>query len=608
MSTQTEVAAAPSTDTESSESVIQLNPILSQRWALGYAHVGITIYFALFFTYLSHQSLFHTDLWGHVAYGEWMLSHRALPTEDPFVGQARGVPVIASAWLGQVILAAAQRMGGPEGLSHLFTVVVWSTYVLLVAGFYWKCRQLGTAMIGMWLAFYLVWSRHATVRPEMFGTLSFVLLLGVFAWLDRRRDLDEVTGTTDTIRWPQELALGAVVFLTFVFWGNTHGSFLVGVAMLGCQVLGRLIEVAWKTGDFVQVISDRRLHRWLFLTELALVASLINPYGMDQILNAVEFGKNPNLPDVLEWKKLEFFFPEGVQMCLSWVLMLVLYRHSKQRVRPAELLMLAILSYMTVKNVRMIGWYGFIFAYAMLPHLAEVSRRLMSWLHSLPGLVTDEWWLRLKHRSHLISCFCVLVAWYGFALSHLATPLLGGEPRKPNRMYSSETPRGVTAFLRKHPPSGQIFNPQWWGDWLAWDGPPGLKVFMTTNAVHLAPHRYWKDYMGLSAASPGWQSQLSKYNIETFIVHKSDQVTLDTEVRNLKDWKVVYEDELAVIVTKDPTLLKSVKEAVEKKAAEKKAAEKKAAEKKTAEKKTAEKKTAEKKTVEKKGESETSAK
>ncbi len=567
-----EIPAVIAAETAATDDVLQLHPILSEKWALGYANVAITVYFSLFFMYLSYQPLFHTDLWGHVAYGDWMLKHRALPTEDPFVGYAQGVPAIASAWLGQVILGGAQMLGGPEWISHLFTVIVWTTYVLLVGAFYWKCRQLGTAMLGMWLAFFLVWSRHATVRPEMFGTLSFVILLGVFCWLDRRRDDCEVTGVPEKSSWLGEITLATVVCLTFAFWANTHGSFMVGIVMLGCQAAGRLIEVAWKTRDVVQVLSDRRFHRWLLLTELAVVASLINPYGMDQILNALQFSKNPNLPDVMEWKKLEFVMAEGVQMSLSWVLMLVLFRLSKQPIRPDEVLMLAVLTYTTVVNVRMIGWYGFIFAYAMLPHLAEMSRRVMSWLHSQSGLVSDELWLKLGKRSHIISLFCVLVAWYGFALSHLATPLLGGEPRKPDRLYSSKTPRGVTAFLRKYPPRGQIFNPQWWGDWLAWDGPPGLKVFMTTNAVHLAPHRYWKDYMGLASANTGWQQQVNKYNIETFIIHKSDQVTMDAEVRNLKDWKLVYEDDLAVIVTRDESMLKPIREAVAEK--EKKAKEK----------------------------------
>ena len=45
------------------------------------------------------------------------------------------------------------------------------------------------------------------------------------------------------------------------------------------------------------------------------------------------------------------------------------------------------------------------------------------------------------------------------------------------------------------------------------------------------------------------------------MIHKSDQATMDVEVRNLKDWKLVYEDDLAVIVTRDEAMLKSLRAA-----------------------------------------------
>jgi len=542
---------------DSEQEVIRLEPKLTEKWELGYLHVAITAFFALFFIYLSLQSLFHTDLWGHVAYGKWMLEHRALPTEDPFVAYAKGVPMIASAWLGQIILSLAYRLGGPEGISYLFTLIVWSSYVLLVSAYWWKSRQIGTAMLAMLLAFFLVWSRHATVRPEMFATLSFVILMGVFCWLDRKRDLTEA-GTTVPASWRGELGLATLVFFTFLFWANAHGSFLVGVVMLCCQAIGRFLEVAWNTHSLKRTITDRGMHRWLMLAEIAAIACLINPYGMDNLINALQFSRNPNLPDVLEWKPLQFEMIEGVQMCLSWVLMLFLYRVSRQPVRLSEILMLSVLSVSTVLNVRMIGWYGFIFAYAMLPHLAELARRASAWFETAIASRQSLLGRTLHYRSHMLSIVCLFLAWCGFALSSIGDKVLGGQSRKPERIYSQQTPRGVTEFLRRHPPEGLVFNPQWWGDWLAWDGPPGLKVFMTTNAVHLAPHRYWRDYMGLSTGASGWQREIEKYNIETFIVHKSDEVKLDVEVRNLPGWKLVYEDDLAVIMTHDPVLIKSV--------------------------------------------------
>ncbi|MDB5390235.1 MAG: hypothetical protein JWM11_5881, partial [Planctomycetaceae bacterium] len=528
---------------------------------------------ALFFVYLSVQPLFHTDLWGHVAYGEWILEHRALPVEDPYVEYAKGVPVIASAWLGQIVLAVAYRVGGPEGISGLFTVLVWISYVLLVSAYWWKCRQIGTAMLSMWLAFFLVWSRHATVRPEMFATFSFVVLIGVFCWLDRRRDLSE-TGTVKSRSWRGELGLAMLVFVTFLFWANAHGSFLVGVLMLSCQAVGRFLEAAWTTRSVSRTITDRDFHRWLMLAEIAAIACLINPYGMDNVINALQFSKNPNLPDVLEWKHLQFFFVEGVQMCLSWVLMLFLYRVSKQPVRPAEILMLGVLTVATVFNVRMIGWYGFVFAYAMLPHLAEVIRRATAWFEATIASRESLLGRTLHYRSHMISIVCLFFVWCGFALSQLGSMALGGEARKSDRVYSKNTPRAVTDFLRRHPPAGLVFNPQWWGDWLAWNGPPGLKVFMTTNAVHLAPNRYWRDYMELATGSPNWQKEIDKYNIETMIIHKADQAKMDVEVRNLPNWKLVYEDELAAIMSRDSVLIKSVDAEVARIAAKKVAKQK----------------------------------
>jgi hypothetical protein len=160
MSTMLHPSSEIPDDFEKSE--IVLEPKISEKWKLGYLQLAIVAYFSLFFVYLSLQPLFHTDLWGHVAYGEWILEHRTLPTEDPYVEYARGVPVIASAWLSQVILALAYQFGGAEGISALFTVIVWFTYVLLACAYWWKSRQVATAMVTMWLAFFLVWSRHAT--------------------------------------------------------------------------------------------------------------------------------------------------------------------------------------------------------------------------------------------------------------------------------------------------------------------------------------------------------------------------------------------------------------------------------------------------------------
>ena len=99
----------------------------------------------------------------------------------------------------------------------------------------------------------------------------------------------------------------------------------------------------------------------------------------------------------------------------------------------------------------------------------------------------------------------------------------------------------------------QIANPQWWGDWLVWDGPPELQVFMTTNAVHVAPARIWKDYLILARGGPGLEQRLDRYRINTIVMHKELQPRLIRIVRRYEDWKITYEDEVGLVAVRRST-------------------------------------------------------
>src|SRR5258708_1826423 len=42
------------------------------------------------------------DIWWHLRVGEWVVQHRALPTNDPFTQEAR--PWVAYSWLYEVVV------------------------------------------------------------------------------------------------------------------------------------------------------------------------------------------------------------------------------------------------------------------------------------------------------------------------------------------------------------------------------------------------------------------------------------------------------------------------------------------------------------------------
>jgi phytoene dehydrogenase-like protein len=118
-------------------------------------------------------------------------------------------------------------------------------------------------------------------------------------------------------------------------------------------------------------------------------------------------------------------------------------------------------------------------------------------------------------------------------------------------IHSRATPHGATQYLLENKPEGLVFGPQWWGDWLAWSGPPELQVFMTTN-LHLAPNRVWRDYLRVARGQAGWEQALDRYAVSTLILHKELQPGLEREVRRSANWRIAYEDELAVIAHRTP--------------------------------------------------------
>jgi hypothetical protein len=350
------------------------------------------------------------------------------------------------------------------------------------------------------------------------------------------------------------------------------------------------------------------------LTELATAATLVNPYGIDLLLNAFTFPSNPNLGDVLEWSKLSLVSTEGLLFSFSWILMVILLRYSRRPVRPADIILLVVFNYAVVMSIRMMSWYAVVYVTAMIPHIADIASRIWpprssrrspktsppSYESSPPpyessppssetpsppyeggakggsagGSATSpatspaSALATVSNNSNVVSTqlpakaglfgptyihtvVCALIVWYGIAFSPSGNQILGGKPTPDDKLYSKMTPRELTRFLRESPPAGQIWNPQWWGDWLVWDGPPNLQVFMTTNAVHLAPRRLWNDYLRVARAQFGWEEILDRYRVSTVIVHKELQKRLAEEVRDLAGWEIIYEDELAIVIARE---------------------------------------------------------
>lgn len=530
------------------DAAMELTPVLSARFALKWRHLAVCTIFCVFFVYLDQIPLFFSDIWGHVSYGRWALEHGHFPQEDPFMPLAAGMHAVDNAWLSQLLFAVVHAWGGPQMLAHVFAFTVLATYLVYARAFFELSRRLSVTLLGLGTLLFVGWSRHAIIRPEIFGGLCFALLVWMVVqgepWRSRR-PRSGAEPRSDRLPWAVWLGIP----LMFVFWANVHGSFMTGLAVLGCHALGRVIQVAWKSRSLSAVLSDRWVRRWTLLTELALAATLINPAGIDLLIQTLRFGQNPNLADVIEWYPLRATAAEGIQFGITIIAMLVLLRLSRVRLTPTDVLLLLVFGVAVGPTVRMIGWWAPIFTLTMLPHAAGLLRRLRHKFRrgaaSRDPHPAQE--VKLTPGHFLPSLLCLLAIWGAFVVSPLSEPLLSSKPRTREQILASGTPLGVTAWLREHPPETMVFGPQWWSDWLCWDGPPGLHVFASTN-IHLVPRGVWRDYMRIARGGSGWSSALDRYGVKLLVVDKEWQSGFARDARRSSDWRVTYEDDRAIIL------------------------------------------------------------
>ncbi|MCA9070292.1 MAG: hypothetical protein KDA84_15265, partial [Planctomycetaceae bacterium] len=273
--------------------------------------------------------MFFSDIWGHVAYGNWIIDHQSLPTQEPFVSLAEGMPVMCTAWLSQVLLAEAGRLGGPEAYSALFAVSITLAYLIFARVAYLQTSSIGLGVLSAFLAWGINWGRHAVIRPEMFGGLCFAVLLWLVVRSDpARQRLANLPQASTEMSLANRLVLWVGVPILFLLWANLHGSFIVGFAVLGAYALGRGVEVFWQERRLLSVLSDPQFRRWVLLTELAVAVTLINPYGLDLLIHTFLFPSNSNLKDIFEWFSLDMVSVEGITVGCFWILMLVALRHS----------------------------------------------------------------------------------------------------------------------------------------------------------------------------------------------------------------------------------------------------------------------------------------
>src|ERR1700690_2706899 len=229
------------------------------------------------------------DLWWHIKVGQNILATHHWPTTDPFSFTVAGDPWIAYEWLGDVLLGTVAGLGGLVGLEILLFALASAVMLALYA--YTTLRS-GNSKAGFVTSGVLCSLAFASfsLRPQMLGYLFLVLTLIA---LERFRQGKQRSA------W--------FLPVLFMIWINTHGSWVIGLAVLFAFLASGLVEFRLGSIQARRWNSTERIRLEAILL-LALAAIPLTPYGTR--LAAYPFTVASNLPlnvaNILEWQPMPF--------------------------------------------------------------------------------------------------------------------------------------------------------------------------------------------------------------------------------------------------------------------------------------------------------------
>jgi hypothetical protein len=445
------------------------------------------------------------DTWWHLAVGKRVVEHRAVPTEDPFsrIGQEEHIPWVAYSWLHEVGLYEAYRLGGLGGVIAFRHLLDSATFLSI--------------------AWFVL--RGSGNRPRAVAVLALVTATLVPMMLERPWHYT-IVFTTLTLHVVLELRSGTParrlwwLVPLYALWANLHIQFVLGLGVLGLGFGVTLVERLWR-GDRLASLGG-----WLALIAGCAAATLVNPYHVRLYQVVWEYATQTGALRVVSE-----LAPPDFKVWWNWFLVALLIGAAgacaARRLPLFDTALLAVGAAFSLRMQRDI-WFGSLCAAAVLTRLPAAPRAPDA-RSQLPGLL-------------LMTGLALLLArgvWE-------AGP---GASKTATVVNAEQYPVEAVEFVRKHHPSGPLYNHFNWGGYLIWalpDYPVGLDG-RTNLYGEERLERAFRTWTG----GDGWETDPDLLAAGVIIAPKTlgnHEVALTDLLKAATDrWRVAYEDETAVV-------------------------------------------------------------
>jgi hypothetical protein len=445
------------------------------------------------------QNLLHDgDTFLHIAAGNWIWTHGAVPRTDPFSFTRHGAPWVAHEWLAELGFAAAYRALGWTGVIALSAGAIAATYYML-ARFLARILPTPAVLVGVTASFLLA-APHLLARPHV---LTMPLLVLWVAAHERAREEG---------RAPALLLLPAMTL-----WANLHGGFVIGLGLTALYALDALASAADRRTRL------RSLRTWAFFGAAVLLAALLTPFGINGPLFALHLARETYaLGMISEWHSTDFSRFQPLEIWIAGLLLLGFTLRPRLGLFGLALLLgLVHFALAHSRNADLLALIG------PMILAAPVARALGS--DGAHHAATP------RRRSQVA----------GAAIMIAATVVLCLHPIRPQDGPS--TPREAVAAARKAGLTGPVFNAYDFGGYLIF---AGLHPF-DDGRIDLYGDRFMADYMDAVAARDDALPRLiERYHIAWALL--APDMPAAQALGRLPGWRRVYADADAVVYRRGP--------------------------------------------------------
>ncbi len=517
--------------------------------------IFIFLFWSLLVGPLSNRPLADADIGWHIRTGEQILATHSLPRTDPFSSTMQGRPWFAWEWLYDVLLGFLHQACGLNGVVWLCASLVAVVFALLLSELLQRGTGLLLAVVLMLLAEAAA-TIHLYARPHI---ASWLFSLLWFIALERWENRHEQGSLPRWIPWFFPLSM--------LLWVNLHGGWVFGMALLGIYAFAAWVESLRrrKNDAFAAIRAAHRARAMAVAWMVSMVATLVNPFGWQLHAHIYRYlGDRYLMNRIDEFRSPDFH--DWAQRSFAVILMLTLIAfagnrlsENRKKLRISHLLVVLLAAYagfyssrnlpvssmLLVLIVGPILWENFV-ALAEKPAAWTWLRRCAARISSFSDRMGAQ---EMELRGHLWPAVSVVLA---FAIC-----LQGGWLHSRHLIHvgfdSRKMPVAAVSFLQtenaEEPPvTGPIFSTDAWGGYLIYVMYPDRKVVVDDRHDLYGSDRI-RQYLTLTLVEPGWQSVLKDWQIRTALLPADS--TLASLLRELpQDWRVAYEDKVAVVFEK----------------------------------------------------------